>query len=124
MQVEKPAGGAPGARSGGWGSEDTQGQKQDRETWRAEKDSNNHHRSWNGPTDHNHQPGQQDRFAPQLGRGRPQPGSDTTAGAKSNERWRDDGQNRSLTCQCQSYLEVLSRKRCLNLLMNRRRMVL
>ena len=88
-QVEKPAG---GHKPGGWNADDSLGQKQDRDTWRAEKDSVH---PWNAPPDSNHQPGQQDRFAPQLGRPRPQPNADATPPPKTTERWRDDGQSRS-----------------------------
>ena len=94
LQIEKPAGGNPGQKQGGWGLEDSHGQKHDRETWRSDKDPGEHHRSWAGSTDHNHQPGQQDRFAPQLGRPRPPPGADSQPSTKTNERWRDDGQSR------------------------------
>lgn len=80
-----------GHKSGGWGADESQGHKQDRDTWKVEKESAH---PWSSPLDSNHQPGQQDRFAPQLARPRPQPASDATPPPKNAERWRDDGQSR------------------------------
>lgn len=85
---------APGQKSGTWSADE--GQKNARETWRSDKELGDHgSRPWAASTDHIHQPGQQDRFAPQLGRPKPTLGVEgPPLPAKTNERWRDDGQTR------------------------------